>query len=171
MINIPLAEKFLQCGENLLSKRYVRHYRQRIVMMIETRLGDRIEVFLRLLLISELYAPSGSGDPVNFRAISRNYGITLHHAEFEILEQTRIGNSQICIAKYSLSYSYDTCPPGERVYIEGTVTSQIEEPGNIHINILSNVNPLRNYFPPEHSEISPVGEEICSRSVLSCQHP
>jgi hypothetical protein len=127
-------------------------------MKSESGTDERMEVFLRLLLISELYAPPRlSEKPVHFRSILHRFGVTLHSSEFEILEQAQIGSSIITIAKYGLDYSYDNDPTGERICIEGAVTSQVDGPGNIHIKILSSPNPLRTFFRPGESGVSTIG--------------
>ena len=115
-------------------------------------------MFLRLFLISQLYAPPElQEDPAAFQGMIRRFGITLNSSEFIILDRAKIGNSFVTIAKYSLDYQYGDAEGSKQVCVEGTVSSQVEEPGNIHIRILSSFNPLRTYFRPALSSISPVG--------------
>ena len=126
-------------------------------MMIENEGCDQTEVFLRLLLIGGLYTPSGLKEQsAYFQETQKKCGITLYNSEFSVLDSTWMGNSLVTIAKYFLEYGYENEPSGHRTSVEGTVTSQLDETGNLHIRIFTNSNPLRPSFKTEQSKVSPI---------------
>ena len=130
-------------------------------MIVEKEGQDRTEVFLRLILIGELYAPSGMKDQTGYyREMLRKIGITLYSSEFSILDRSWMGNSLVTIAKYILDYGYDNDPSGERIFVEGTVTSQCDEHGALHIRILTTSTPPRSSLRTEQFRISPVSSKI-----------
>jgi hypothetical protein len=127
-----------------------------VIMIDEKEGGERTEVFLRLLLIGELYAPPGLKDQTGyFQEMLRKSGITLYNSEFSILDSSWMGNSLVTVAKYTLEYGYDNDPSGERIFVEGTVTSECEKHGALHIRILTTSNPPRSFFKTEPFKISP----------------
>jgi hypothetical protein len=126
-------------------------------MIVENDGWDQTEVFLRLILIGGLYTPSSLKDQsAYFQETLRKCGITLYSSEFSVLDSTWMGTSLVTIAKYFLEYSYDNNPSGHRICVEGTVTSQLDESGNLHIRIFTNSNPLRPSFKAEPSKVSPM---------------
>jgi hypothetical protein len=130
-------------------------------MTVEKAGKDMTEVFLRLLLIGELYAPPGMKDETGyFREMLRKTGITLYSSEVSILDSSWMGNSLVTIAKYTLDYGYENDQSGERIFVEGTVTSQCDEHGALHIRILTTSNPPRSFYKTEQFRISPVSSKI-----------
>jgi hypothetical protein len=126
-------------------------------MIVEKEDWDQTEVFLRLLLIGGLYTPSSLKEQsAYFQETLRKCGITLYSSEFSVLDSTWMGNSLVTIAKYFLEYGYDTDPSAHRVCVEGTITSQLDEYGNLHIRIFTNSNPLKPSFKAEQSKVSSI---------------
>lgn len=126
-------------------------------MIVENEDCDQTEVFLRLLLIGRLYTPSGLKEQsAYFQETLKKCGITLYNSEFSVLDSTWMGNSLVTIAKYFLEYGYENNPSGHRTSVEGTVTSQLDETGNLHIRIFTNSNPLRPSFKTEQPKVSPI---------------
>ena len=126
-------------------------------MIVEKEDWDQTEVFLRLLLIGGLYTPSSLKEQsAYFQETLRKCGITLYSSEFSVLDSTWMGNSLVTIAKYFLEYGYEDNPSGHRISVEGTVTSQLDETGNLHIRIFTNSNPLRPSFKTAQSKVSPI---------------
>jgi len=126
-------------------------------MIVENEGWDKTEVFLRLLLIGGLYTPSGLKDQsAYFQETLKKCGITLLNSEFSVLDSTWMGNSMVTIAKYVLEYGYENDPSGHHICVEGTVTSQLDETGNLHIRIFTNSNPLRPDFKTEPPRVSPI---------------
>ncbi|MGB9176986.1 MAG: hypothetical protein WCB46_09655 [Methanoregula sp.] len=126
-------------------------------MIVENEGWDQTEVFLRLLLIGGLYTPSSLKDQSGyFQETLRKCGITLYNSEFSVLDSTWMGNSLVTIAKYFLEYGHENNPSGPRTSVEGTVTSQLDEIGNLHIRIFTNSNPLRSSFKAEQFKVSPI---------------
>lgn len=126
-------------------------------MIVEKEDWDQTEVFLRLLLIGGLYTPSSLKDQsAYFQETLRKCGITLYSSEFSVLDSTWMGNSLVTIAKYFLEYGYENNPSGRRISVEGTVTSQLDDSGNLHIRIFTNSNPLRPSFKAEQSKVSSI---------------
>jgi hypothetical protein len=126
-------------------------------MIVENEGWDQTEVFLRLLLIGGLYTPSGLKEQSGyFQETLRKFGITLYNSEFSVLDSTWMGNSLVTIAKYFLEYGHENNQSGTRTSVEGTVTSQLDEIGNLHIRIFTNSNPLRSGFKAEQFKVSPI---------------
>ena len=126
-------------------------------MIVENEGWDQTEVFLRLLLIGGLYTPSNLKDQsAYFQETLRKCGITLYSSDFSVLDSTWMGNSLVTIAKYFLEYGYENNPTGHKITVEGTVTSQLDETGNLHIRIFTNANPLRPSFKAEQSRVTPI---------------
>jgi hypothetical protein len=130
-------------------------------MIFEKEGRDRAEVFLRLLLIGGLCTPSGMKEDLTgyFQEMYRSCGITLHSSEFTILDSSWMGNSLVTIAKYTLDYTDHADPSNERIFIEGTVTTQHDEFGTLHIRILTTSDPTRTSFKTEQFRISPVSSK------------
>jgi hypothetical protein len=125
--------------------------------IVENEGWDQTEVFLRLLLIGGLYTPSHLKDQSGyFSETLRKCGIILHRSEFNVLDSTWMGNSLVTIAKYFLEYGNESDPSGHRISVEGTVTSQLDETGNLHIRIFTNSHPIRPSLRTEQSRVSPV---------------
>jgi hypothetical protein len=96
------------------------------------------EVFFQILLIGALFTPFQLEDrKKNIREIFRKYGVILNSSDLMILDRSRIGNSMITIARYSLDYVHAGDATGRRVCVEGLVTVEIDELGNTHIKISS----------------------------------
>jgi hypothetical protein len=95
---------------------------------------DTVELFLQVLLVGEIFIPHGwDAMKNNLSEILRHCGVTLTKSDFMILDQSRIGNSTITIAKYSLDYEQEGDPQRKSVCVEGTITMQTDERGNTHI--------------------------------------
>lgn len=130
-------------------------------MKVEKEGQDRTEVFVRLLLIAELYYPSSLEEQHGyFQEMLRKSGIILHHSEFTILDRTWLGNSLVTIAKYALDYERGNDPSQRRVCVEGTVTCQQDEPGNLNIRILTISSPLWKCAKTEEYRPLPVSSKI-----------
>ncbi len=119
---------------------------------------DRMEGFFQILLLGQLLTPPRmEGRKKQISDILLESSITTNSSDLTILDQSRIGNSTITIAKYTLDYTRGVNAIGKRVWIEGTVTLRTDELGNTIIKVFSKAEPFRPDFktaPPEASLIS-----------------
>lgn len=107
-------------------------------MIPEKEEHDKVEVFFQILLIGELFTPFQLEDrKKNLWEIFRKCGVILNRSDFMILDRSRIGNSMVTIARYTLDYVHAGDATGKRVCVEGLVTMEIDELGNTHIRISS----------------------------------
>ena len=130
-------------------------------MIPEKEEQDRMEVFFQFLLIGELFTSSRLEDQKKLlEEILRKCGVTLNSSDFMILDQSRIGNSMITIARYTLDYVHDGDATGKRVCIEGSVAMETDVLGNRQIRISSKTDPFMLNFNSTHSEASPISGKI-----------
>lgn len=116
---------------------------------------DRVEVFFQMLLIGELFTSSCPEiQKESFKEILRTCGVILNSSDFLILDHSRIGNTMITIARYTLDYVHDGDATPKRICVEGSVTMKTDELGNRHISISSKKDPFRLYFATSRSEAS-----------------
>jgi hypothetical protein len=128
-------------------------------MTMEKEDQDRVEVFFQMLLIGELFTSSRPDIQKKYlREILRNCGVTLNSSDFKILDKSRMGNSMITIARYTLDYMHEGDARWKRICVEGSVTMETDELGHRHISISSKTDPFRLYFDTPHSETSQTGK-------------
>jgi hypothetical protein len=111
------------------------------------------DVFFKFLMLGKMFA--ASQDEKHRRAILdsvRKSGVTLNRSDFTILDQSRIGNSTITIAKYSLDYLLDRDMTGKRVCIDGTVAIQTDEQGTTEVTLSFWNEPFRLVLDTPPSE-------------------
>jgi hypothetical protein len=114
---------------------------------------DNTEFFFQIMLIGELFTSILRNDQKNYlRENLRKYGVTLNGSDLIILDSSRIGNSMITIARYTLDYLHEGDPLGERICVGGTVALETDEFGNKHIRITSKTDPFMHSFDSTHSE-------------------
>lgn len=129
-------------------------------MLPDKQEQDRLEVFFQMLLIGQLLKPSQmEAQKKHIGDILEQSGIEINQSEVMILDQSRIGNSTVTIARYTLDYVRDKGAVGKRIWIEGTVTLQTDKLGNTHIRISSKKDPFRLGFETLHSESSPISSK------------
>jgi hypothetical protein len=127
--------------------------------IIDKEEQDRVEVFFQMLLIGELFTSSRPKIQKKYlKEILRKCGVTLNSSDFLILDHSRMGNSTITIARYSLDYVHDGDATWKRICVEGSVTMETDELGNRHISISSKTDPFRLNFDASHSEASQTGK-------------
>ncbi|MDO9034337.1 MAG: hypothetical protein Q7U51_03955 [Methanoregula sp.] len=130
-------------------------------MIPEKEERDRVEAFFQILLIGERFTSSLLENQKKYlRELLRNCGITLNSSDFMILDHSRIGNSTITIARYTLDYEHDGDATGKRVCIEGSVVMETDELGNRQIRISSKTDPFMLNFNTTHSEASLISGKI-----------
>jgi len=104
---------------------------------------ETARVFFELLLIGELFTPPEYGaEKTSITEILRKCGVTMLSSDITILDQSRIGNSMITIAKYSLDYLQGEVHREKRVSVEGTVTLHTDELGNRLVRFSSRPYPF-----------------------------
>jgi hypothetical protein len=137
-------------------------------MILEKDDLDRTEVFLRLLLIGNGFnPPKPENEQLYLHEILEKYGFTLVRSECTILENTRIGDSVITIARYSIEYQNTGDDKGKTLYFEGDLAMQVDRRGNMSISISAKpgVSPLGiETFPRSDS---PIGNNITPASFIS----
>ena len=132
-------------------------------MISEKEEQDWVEVFFQILLIGELYSSSRIEEQKkNLREILRKCGVTLNRSDFMILDHSRMGNSTITIARYTLDYMHDGDATGKRFCVEGSVTMKTDELGNRHIGISSKIDPFGLNFDTTQSEACLISDNIGS---------
>lgn len=128
-----------------------------VVMKTENGIPDKDEIFRHLLLVGGLFAsPALDGQDKLIRDVLRKSGITLNRSDFQILDRCTLGASSVLIVRYMLEYTVDRDPAGKEFRLEGSVASEVDFRGNVHIRILS--KPLPQYPDVEaaQSRLSPV---------------
>ncbi|WAC04728.1 MAG: hypothetical protein OS112_09750 [Methanoregula sp.] len=121
----------------------------------------RKEVFSQILLIGELFTPSGLEDEKKCCSdILQKCGITLNRSDFMILEHSCVGNSTVTIAKYNLDYQQGQDSTGKRICVEGTAAIQTDAFGTMYIRISSKLNPFAPGIGTTHSEGSVISGNI-----------
>ena len=97
---------------------------------------DLQQVFSELLLIGNVFIPSGlDKEQQRLREILEKCGFTLIRSECTILENNKIGNSLVTIARYSLEYRETKDARGKTMYLEGHLAMQVERNGRMNISI------------------------------------
>ena len=97
---------------------------------------DLQQVFSELLLIGNVFAPSGlENEQQHLREILEKCGFTLVRSECTILENNTIGDSVVTIARYSLEYRETKDVRGTTMYLEGRLAMQVEKNGRMSISI------------------------------------
>jgi hypothetical protein len=130
-------------------------------MNSETEEQDRVEMFFQILLIGEMITSSRQeSQKKNLLEMLRKYGITLNSSDFLILDKSRIGNSTITIARYTLDYMLDGDAMQKRICIEGSVTMETDNLGNRQIMISSKTDPFLLNFNTTHSEATLLRSKI-----------
>jgi hypothetical protein len=122
---------------------------------------DGLEVFFQILLLGQLMTPSQmEGQKKHIGDILQESGIKINSSDVLILDQSRIGNSTITIARYTLDYVRDKEAIGKRVCVEGTVTLQTDKIGNTIIRVSSKADPFRPYFKDAPFEASLISSNL-----------
>lgn len=112
-------------------------------MITENDISDKDEIFQQLLLIGGLFAPpSAEVQNKTVGDVLKKSGITLNQSDFQILDRCTLGTSSVLIVKYLLDYTVGEDSAAKRIYVEGSVASEVDLRGNIHIRILSKPLPL-----------------------------
>jgi len=126
-------------------------------MITENEISDKDEIFQQLLLVGGLFAPH-STDENNGRLgeMLKISGITLNQSDFQVLDRCTLGSSSVLIVKYMLDYTVGEDPAAKRICVEGSVASEVDFRGNIHIRILSKPIPPYQDFETAQREYSPV---------------
>jgi hypothetical protein len=137
-------------------------------MNVENEGRDRTDVFMRLLLIGNVFAPPGRDNEQPYlQELFEKYGFTPSRSECTILEKTRIGDSTVTIARYSLEYRETGNAKGKTFYFEGDLAMQVDRRG--HLNISISAKP--GFSPPGiesfHPNGSPISNNITSPSFIS----
>ena len=105
-------------------------------MSLENEGRERTDVFLRLLLIGNAFTPPGrDNEQPDLHELFEKYGFTPLRSECTILEKTRIGDSTVTIARYSLEYRETGNAKGKTFYFEGDLAMQIDRRGHLNISI------------------------------------
>lgn len=122
---------------------------------------DGLQVFFQILLIGQLMTPSQMEvQKKHIWAILQESGIKINSSEIMILDQSRIGNSTITIARYGLDYVREKDAIKKRVCVEGTVALQSDKLGNTVIKISSKADSFRPDFHAAPFEASLISSKI-----------
>lgn len=132
---------------------------------------DLQQVFSELLLIANIFAPSGLGnEQQHLREILEKCGFTLIRSECTILETNTIGNSLVTIARYSLEYRETKDARGKTLYLEGHLAMQVERNGRMSISISTKPGISPQGIDTSNADGSLFGNPIKSVPSLS-YHP
>lgn len=127
-------------------------------MSVENEGRDKTDMFLRLLLIGNVFAPPGQDNEPYLHELFEKYGVTPSRSECTILEKTRIGDSTVTIARYSLEYRETGNAKGKTLYFEGDLAMQVDRRG--HLNISISAKP--GFSPLDIETFHPGGSQISS---------
>ena len=97
-------------------------------------------------------------------------GFTLIRSECTILENNKIGNSMITIARYSLEYRETKDALGKTMYLEGHLAMQVERNGSMSITLSTKPGISPPGIDTSNADGSPFGNQIKSVPFLS-YHP
>jgi hypothetical protein len=130
-------------------------------MIPENEEQDRVEDFLQILLIGELFTSSQMEEKKKcIWDILQKCGVIPDGSDFTILDHCRIGNSTITIARYTLQYREKDDSTGKKVCVEGTVTMEADDLGSRHIRISSRTVPFGYNFDTSPTEESLIHSKI-----------
>ena len=112
------------------------YVRQEEIMIAANNDPDLRQVFSELLLIGNVFTPSGlENDQERIREILGKCGFTLVRSECTILENNTIGDSVVTIARYCIEYREIKDPRGKTTCLEGHLAMQVERNGRMNISI------------------------------------
>jgi hypothetical protein len=112
------------------------HMKDQQPMIAVNKDPDLQQVFSELLLIGNVFTPSGlENEQQRLREILEKCGFTLVCSECTILENNKIGDSVVTIARYSLEYRETNDVRGKTMYLEGRLAMQVEKNGRMSISI------------------------------------
>ena len=136
---------------------------KRCTMGGEKEERDSTDVFLRLLLIGNVFAPPGRDNEEPYLdELFEKHGFTPSRSECTILEKTTVGDSTVTIARYSLEYRETRNAKGKKFYFEGDLAMQVDRRG--HLNISISAKP--GFSPPGIETFHPSGSQI-SNNITS----
>ena len=129
---------------------------------------DLQQVFSQLLLIGNVFAPSGLGnEQQRLREILEKCGFSLIRSECTILENNTIGDSVVTIARYSLEYRETKDALGKVMYLEGRLAMQVERNGRMSISISAKPGICPPGIDASNADGSLFGNQIKSIPFLS----
>jgi hypothetical protein len=132
---------------------------------------DLQQVFSELILIGNIFTPSGlENEQQRLREILEKCGLTLIRSECTILENNKVGDSVVTIARYSLEYRETKDPSGKPLYIEGHLAMQVERNGRMSISISAKPGISPFGINTRNADGSLFGNQIKSGPTLSI-HP
>ena len=132
---------------------------------------DLQKVFSELILIGNVFTPSGlENENQRLREILEKCGLTLIRSECTILENNKVGDSVVTIARYSLEYRETKDARGKTIYLEGHLAMQVERNGRMSISISTKPGISPSGIDTSNADGSPFGNQIKSVPFLS-YHP
>ncbi|OPY35572.1 MAG: hypothetical protein A4E35_02398 [Methanoregula sp. PtaU1.Bin051] len=118
---------------------------------------DRLEGFFKILFLGQLLTPSCMEvQKKQIGEILQESGLMINSSDFQILDHSRIGNSAITIANFTLDYIQDGEVMKKRVCRTGTVTLRIDDSGNTTIKVFSMADPC---IPDRETALQAVPDE------------
>ncbi len=132
---------------------------------------DLQKVFSELILIGNVFTPSGlENENQRLREILEKCGLTLIRSECTILENNKVGDSVVTIARYSLEYRETKDARGKTIYLEGHLAMQVERNGRMSISISTKPGISPSGIDTSNTDGSLFGNHIKSVPFLS-YHP
>lgn len=119
-----------------LKRTLFRHFRDQTTMIEMNNDAELRQVFSRFLLIATVFAPHlPDNEKKSLARILERCGFTVSRSDCMILETTRIEDSLITIARYSLEYRDSEDSRGETLCLEGDLAMQTDHRGSVNITI------------------------------------
>ena len=126
-------------------------------MSMKNEIPDKDEIFWQLLLVGGLYAAPAMDELGKIvQDTLRQSGVTLNRSDFQILDRCTRGTSNVLIVRYMLEYTVTKDADKKEFLVEGSVASEVDFEGNIHIRILSKPLPVYMDFETARSKLSAV---------------
>lgn len=114
-----------------------------------------MEILSQILMAGHLLIPSDlETERKNIKEILGKCGVTLISSDYTVLDHSRIGNSVVSIAKYTLEYEFHRYRKNEKVSLEGIITMENDEQGTRNIWISPRPYTFRPFLDTTNPELS-----------------
>jgi hypothetical protein len=138
-----------------------RHVREQQPMIALNKDPDLQQVFSELLLIGNVFTPSGlENEQQRLREILEKCGVSLIRSECTILENNKIGDSLVTIARYSIEYRETKDAREKTIYLEGHLAMQVERNGRVSISISTKPGMSPPGINTTHADGSLIGNQM-----------
>lgn len=128
---------------------------------------ELFRIFSQLLLLGNIFSPREFEQNLKgLKDLLEKCGIAIIRSECEIVDRSKVGESLITIARYSIEYRKKEQTREKRVVLEGGLAIEEDRFGNLNIRIRNRSSPFLSEFDAFRTKAMVIGNGITRSSPI-----